>query len=230
MPNYVNTIINLHGKNEDIKNVLSLVKSDDNDFDFNRIIPMPESLNIEASSGAEIGLFAVISDDFTKPFEDVEKIIDSNPAYKKFLHNMFVSFRELYERDKKWWYDEKQSEFVKRNRDLGLKSKNNLDNFGYANWYDWCINNWGTKWNSFNANIELGYSVIVSFSTVWDCPYRILEKFADICAEYNVTFDGIYADENAGCNTGSFDSETGVTQFKDMSPEALNAYDTCWEE
>lgn len=230
MPNYVRTIINLHGGNEDIKAVLELVKSDDNDFDFNKIIPMPESLNIEASTGAEIGLFAVISNDFSMSFEDVEKILDSNPAYKKFLHNSFISFRELYEKKKKWWFDEEHSEFIKRDRDLGLMSKNNLDNFGYANWYGWCIDNWSTKWNSFDASIETGNSVILSFSTAWDCPYRILEKFADICAEYNVTFDGMYADEDAGSNSGSFDSETGITQFKDMSSEALNAYTTCWEE
>ena len=112
---------------------------------------------------------------------------------------------------------------------MGLRSKNNLDNFGYANWYDWCVNNWSTKWNSFDASIEAGNSVIVSFSTAWDCPYHILEKFAEICEQNNVTFDGIYADEDAGSNTGSFDSKTGITPFKDMSSEALNAYTTCWE-
>ena len=162
-------------------------------------------------------------------FEDVEKILDSNPAYKKFLHNRFVSFRELYEKDKKWWYNEKQSEFVKRDRDLGLRSKNNLDNFGYANWYDWCIDNWGTKWNSCDIEIGLGDSTEVSFSTAWSCPCLILEKFAEICEQNNVTFDGLYADENTGYNTGKFDSGTGITPFKDMSPEALNAYATCWE-
>ena len=30
---------------------------------------------------------------------------------------------------------------------LEEKEKSNLDKYGYKCWYDWCVANWGTKWD-----------------------------------------------------------------------------------
>lgn len=53
MPNNVTNEIKFYGQPEDIKVVRSLIKGSKDDrpmIDFNRLIPMPESLNIEAGS------------------------------------------------------------------------------------------------------------------------------------------------------------------------------------
>lgn len=56
MPNNVTNEITFYGKPEDIQHVRALIKGHDGDeecrsaIDFDRLIPMPESLNIEAGS------------------------------------------------------------------------------------------------------------------------------------------------------------------------------------
>ncbi len=47
MPNEITNCLSVHGEKEEIKKLIEFVKSDNNIFDFNKIIPMPPSLNIE---------------------------------------------------------------------------------------------------------------------------------------------------------------------------------------
>lgn len=59
MPNHVENIITLKGDEKKIREMLEAIKSDDyglGTVDFNKIIPMPESLNIEAGSKTDRGL------------------------------------------------------------------------------------------------------------------------------------------------------------------------------
>ena len=61
--------------------------------------------------------------------------------------------------------------------------KKNLDLYGYKNWYDFCVAEWGTKWdarteddNSFEID---GNQVTIYFDTAWSPPmgiYPILEE------------------------------------------------------
>ena len=47
-----------------------------------------------------------------------------------------------------------------------------IEKYGYDNWYDWKIHNWGCKWN-INPNdivvIDDGDEIVYEFSTAW-CP------------------------------------------------------------
>jgi hypothetical protein len=49
------------------------------------------------------------------------------------------------------------------------------------NWYDWKIENWGTKWNSHDVKIseEHEYPMRLSYTTAWDPPHAFLEKFLE---------------------------------------------------
>lgn len=61
MPNHVENIIILKGDEKRIREMLETIKNDDyglGTVDFNKIIPMPESLNIEAGSKTDRGLKA----------------------------------------------------------------------------------------------------------------------------------------------------------------------------
>jgi len=76
--------------------------------------------------------------------------------------------------------------------------------FGTADWYDWCVNNWGTKWNASNVSeIEGGFK----FDTAWSNPYKLLVKLSE---KYpNITFSVKYADEDLGNNVGWYELRGG---------------------
>jgi hypothetical protein len=51
---------------------------------------------------------------------------------------------------------------------------------GYnAGGYDWCINNWGTKWGALNAVVQTGDgSAMLHFETAWNPPLPVIKKAA----------------------------------------------------
>lgn len=61
MPNYVTNVLTLHGNPAQIRVMLEAIQYDDlgiGSVDFNKIIPMPESLDIEAGGRTSTGLKA----------------------------------------------------------------------------------------------------------------------------------------------------------------------------
>ena len=75
-----------------------------------------------------------------------------------------------------------------------------INKYGADNWHDWCIANWGTKWNSYEVSYSDNKKKIV-FDTAWSCPLPVIEalskKFSD------TTFTLKYADEDIGNNCGT---------------------------
>ena len=60
MPNHITNILKFEGDSEQVHAMLDKIKSDELGFgsiDFNKIIPMPESLNIEAGSRTDEALY-----------------------------------------------------------------------------------------------------------------------------------------------------------------------------
>lgn len=53
--------------------------------------------------------------------------------------------------------------------------ENNLKECGYKSWYDWSVENWGTKWNSDSCNItESGMALV----TAWSPPTLVIKELA----------------------------------------------------
>jgi hypothetical protein len=68
--------------------------------------------------------------------------------------------------------------------ELEAKSKANLEKYGYANWYDFNVANWGTKWeiggNGDTAEIEDdGLSFSASFESAWSPPTGVCEALVE---------------------------------------------------
>ena len=83
----------------------------------------------------------------------------------------------------------------------------NMDKHGYADWYQWNIDHWGTKWDFGGDGFEAeasddGKSVFLSFSTAWSPPITFYQEMEDelgfrITATYfepGMSFVGEYAD------------------------------------
>jgi hypothetical protein len=83
----------------------------------------------------------------------------------------------------------------------------NLEVHGYGNWYDYCVNEWGTKWdvggNDYNAPIEESPNkIIMSFDSAWAPPTAAMDKMMDLgfsvrlyYYEPGMCFAGIYGDD-----------------------------------
>lgn len=101
--------------------------------------------------------------------------------------------------------------------------------YGNNNWYDWSIENWGTKWNSRNCciydtfnskdNSELNFS----FDTAWSFPFQI---FTELAKQYpNMEFEVEFADEDVGRNCGSVSIINGEMTFDDRDGDEDFAMD-----
>jgi len=81
---------------------------------------------------------------------------------------------------------------------LEEKSAANVKEFGYANWYDWNIGNWGTKWD-VDAEVDdvssINEQVIFSFESAWAPPQRaisaIAEKFNKLTIRHSYLEEGV---------------------------------------
>lgn len=131
MPNWVKTKIWFEGESESTEKFINDCLNDEGNFDFEKIIPMPD-------------------------------YIYSGP--------------------------------------LGLEEEKK---YGRNNWYDWSIDNWGTKLNAESTfvNAEQGY---VEFETAWSVAFPVLQKMAK---NYIGTIGNRiiveYADEDIGSNCAS---------------------------
>lgn len=64
------------------------------------------------------------------------------------------------------------------------------------NWYDWRLENWGTKWNVIEADVDSGtQDISASFETAWSPPeficYHLREKFPDVEISWFFREDGM---------------------------------------
>ena len=114
--------------------------------------------------------------------------------------------------------------------ELEAQEKANLEAHGYTTWYDFCVNEWGTKWDvggdDYNTPQEIPNGLAMSFDSAWAPPVAAMEKFQDLgfsvrlyYYEPGMCFAGIY-DENGDdyYDLGNMNSE----QVKEELPEALD--------
>lgn len=96
---------------------------------------------------------------------------------------------------------------------LEADTARNLAEHGYGNWYDYCVNEWGTKWDvgaeGYEVEIENG-GLTMSFDSAWSPPIAAYEKLLDLGFEVRA-----YYYESGMCFAGIW--EDGVDDFYDMS-------------
>lgn len=71
--------------------------------------------------------------------------------------------------------------------------------YGYADWYDWCVANWGTKWDFHSPHaVAEGDGFVIDFDTAWSPPIDALDKLTDLYdmslsyVEYGMDFAGTW--------------------------------------
>jgi hypothetical protein len=63
---------------------------------------------------------------------------------------------------------------------LEQKEAANLERYGYKNWYDFCVNEWGTKWDvDVDEPVELADSITINFDSAWSPPLGVYEALLE---------------------------------------------------
>lgn len=69
-------------------------------------------------------------------------------------------------------------------------------------WYEWCCNNWGTKWNAYDQKDIRTKDNVIYFKTAWNNVLDLMQKLARIFP--NIEFEYSYCSEDYGCNLGKY--------------------------
>lgn len=179
MPNHVTNRLRINGTPEQVTEVREAIKGVwekepevPRPMDFNKILPMPEGLEVEANMG-EIAI--------------AKQELGVNDRDTQFM-------RPQQKRGEKHIDDAKVDQI-----------KKNIEDTGYAYWYDWAPEKWGTKWNAYDQKeIEPN---LIQFDTAWSCPILLLKALAAKFPE--VEFICEFADEDIGSNQGTLTFRNG---------------------
>ncbi len=192
MPNHITNQLDFDCSEERFKEILEFLKVEDGPLgsvDFNKLIPMPECLMIEAGSRGHRGLEL-----YRQYLADTEFIND--PSEKEKIKAGYV---QKCEDDPEVF-------------DLGRQYYENLRDYGSTTWYDWSIANWGTKWNAYDYMETDPTSRQICFSTAWSPVPQILSKISERYPDVRISY--AWADEDIGYNTGRAEFLNGeVTVF-----------------
>ena len=116
-------------------------------------------------------------------------------------------------------------------KELEAKQAANQEKHGYATWYDFCINEWGCKWDvgGDDANVNEGHfnNLTMSFDSPWGPPIQAYEKLEEMgfkvrayYYEPGMAFCGIY--EEGYDEYYELSSYANSTVVAESIPEALD--------
>jgi hypothetical protein len=68
-------------------------------------------------------------------------------------------------------------------------NKEFIEKYGFDNWYDWSVANWGVKWDAgdFQFQNVSDTKFIVYFTTAWGPPANFIEKLAKLFPKLTIT-------------------------------------------
>ena len=193
MPNHITNILRIEASEELTAQIKSEIRSVDEDgetrhIDFNKILPMPESLMITSGSTTSNGI-AILQ---YRAGDGTEILKIMEYAWGK----EFDTPEDLIEHM-----------IVKGSANLEEAQKA-LDNerlYGCRDWYGWSTANWGTKWNAYSTNDT--DTDEVTFETAWSNPYPVIVALS---AKYpEAVFHLRFADEDFGHNVGEYSLQNG---------------------
>ncbi len=220
MPNYVKNILTFTGDSQTIEKLFKTVKTKESDFDFNTIIPMPESLNIESGSSSELSYDYIC-------YLKSKKMTDN-------LARLYQRYANQCEANKENLTDIGFEEYLKKhyylNLSLGEQVYKNVEKYDYKDWYDWSRKVWGTKWNAMVA--EKINENKIDFDTAWTAPFPVMMKLSAMFP--TITIHHQWADEDIGANTGEQTYLAGKIiepdTVEEFSSQAYQIYEKCWGE
>ena len=243
MPNWVSNRLTIEGENAE-KIMQELMTKDEESgelaLDFNKIIPMPKSLQLSKGNVTNMCVSLYLTainpsiyhyghakdkafiQRFIGILEKIKKHCDSPPSF-----NLSKEKIKQYEKLVFSTTDENDKLFTRKTAIAhGKLAINNVLKYGHMDWYDWSIANWGTKWNAVRTSID---GAEVCFDTAWSDVSRLIYKLSKKYPDN--TFHYSFAEEQAGYYTGEFSYTNGHEEgdyFPEYSKEAYELYFDFW--
>jgi len=187
MPNWTSNQITVRGSKEELQKLKSHVFDKDGNFDFNTLVPMPEEI--------------------------LNTVAGSNNIHSKDLFTLGSKY-------------EIKENTIQRMLDRGMtqeeidqiisKEKYLIETYGFINWYDWALTNWGVKWNANETSIldENDTTLVFCFDTAWSTPedvyIALFKTYPNLLFVINCEFEG---------------DDTGVRYISDGTGDG-KSYDT----
>ena len=165
MPNWVRNRVKIEGNFNIIKERLcgeEDYEGNYNEFDFNKIIPRPKTLNLTSGGNDIIAMQYAINKKTSQEKLEIKELLKTKKT--SFYGNYYNKIYRRKETEKE--IEETRSRFenktlkgeetdfeiidykslgVESFEDLGNLYLNNIIQYGADSWYDWCCENWGTK-------------------------------------------------------------------------------------
>jgi hypothetical protein len=215
MPNHIQSVLYVEAQTrEELDLFLNTIKGEDEVIDFNKIVPMPkEIMETESSTSVDDALAYYL------------KMNNKEEEIKNFNKFRFSSFYPQEKIDK--MSEQEKADLL----NVGERYYNIFKTYGYLNWYDWSLANWGTKWNAYEScmNEPTEKSVTIYFQTAWSgvpmLVSMLVEKFPNLGFQYK------FADEDRGYNCGIGQGNNGEFEFDYLEGGSDDAYETyreCW--
>lgn len=239
MPNWVRNHLTIHGERalEVLKGLLTESEEEKGkmEFDFNKIKPMPEELNLPASRVAQKSakLFLNSMEEYSKEYIKYVKLYKQ--AYNGASFMLIGDEAKMLMKEVMSCHDfkaEDDSLLFKNTDEVLYMGKRVLDNFaqyGAVDWYEWRCQNWGTKWNASYTEIPDEETAEVYFDTAWRPVRKLMQQLSEQTP--NCKFNYEYAEEQVAFMTGSFEYEEGVEKgetYKDYSKIAFETFFRLW--
>ena len=242
MPNWVTNKVKFKSRGKEIIDKIISTDNDEEYVDFNKIIPRPKTLNITSGGddryAMQYALLKMSVSKFKKTIKRLEEIPTSfygNYFVKIYNHKKYTleelekvakEFKEQLESGKKDPFDEVNYKELGINslEDLGNVYINNILQYGADSWYDWCCENWGTKWNANNTYIV--DDTEIEFDTAWSCPVNIFKELSRQFSGVEIVVE--FADEDIGSNCGKITFLNGeIEEYIDMDGDTDFALEVC---
>lgn len=238
MPNLICNHLIIHGENavEIMRSVLKESEETDcgYEFDFEKIVPMPEELNLPANGMTKqcARLYINRMVEYCEGYKKYGKLFKQ--AYNGDYFTLMESEQAtLMQEALSWKNYETKEPYFKNKAEVYACGKQTLDNYakyGAVDWYDWCRDNWGTKWNAYHTQINNLEKADIYFDTANAAAPQIIKALSEKYPDHKFEYE--YAEEQAGINAGYYDYENGIAvkfeEYADGCKEAYQMYFALW--
>lgn len=193
MPNNTSCHVVVRGTQTDIENIIKK-HFDDKTLDFNSIIPMPEALKgIVEGSVRKWG-----EDLLTQNSESARNYIMRRAAEKNITVPDGEDVSQLSHGDMLALALDVEPEIIFE----GLDALRCLEEYGARSWYDWSIDNWGTKWGAYYGEYETTHSeagtskLDMHFCTAWSPASPVISALSEMYPDMEIEHH--FLDEGGG--------------------------------